>query len=80
MIRQKKHGHQGEGLISVYIYVKNFKNLLVKNHWPDFIKTAEMFPWWASTKIVQVIMICQKTWPLGGGAGLIFHIYLYRKL
>ena len=24
-------------------------------------------------------MICQKTWPLEG-AGLIFHIYLYRKL
>ena len=39
---------------------------------------AEMFLWWSSTKIVQAIWICQKTWP--PGAGLIFPIYLYRKL
>ena len=37
-----------------------------------------MFPCWPSTKIVQVIMIHQKTWP--PGAGLIFLVYLYRKV
>ena len=29
---------------------------------------AEMFLWWSSTKIVQAIVIRQKTCPLGGGA------------
>ena len=27
-----------------------------------------MFPWWSSTKIVQAVLIGQKTWLLGGGA------------
>ena len=29
---------------------------------------AEMFHWWSSTKIVQAILIRQKTWPPGDGA------------
>ena len=29
---------------------------------------AGMFLWWPSTKIVQAVMIHQKSWPLGGGA------------
>ena len=32
----KKHGRQGAGLFSLYIYIENFKNLLVRNHWTDF--------------------------------------------
>ena len=32
----KKYGHQGAGLFSLYIYIENFKNLLVRNHWTDF--------------------------------------------
>ena len=32
----KKHGHQGAGLITLYIYIENFKNLLVRSHWTDF--------------------------------------------
>ena len=32
----KKHGRQGPGLFSLYIYIENFKNLLVRNHWTDF--------------------------------------------
>ena len=27
---------RGRGLISLYIYIENFKNLLVRNHWTDF--------------------------------------------
>ena len=126
---------RGRGLFSLYIYIENFKNLLVRNHWTDFsiifqkcsfddplrrlfkpfgfvkkhgcqgaelifpiylhrklkksscqkpldrfpYNFAAMFLWWSSTKIVQAIWIHQKTWP-PGGAGLIFPIYLYRKL
>ena len=32
----KKHGRQGWGLFSQYIYIENFKNLLVRNHWTNF--------------------------------------------
>ena len=32
----KKHGRQGRGLFSLYIYIEKFKNLLVRNHWTDF--------------------------------------------
>ena len=32
----KKHGRQGVGLFSLYIYIENFKNLLIRNHWTDF--------------------------------------------
>ena len=36
---------------------------------------AEMFLWWSSTKIVQAIMIRQKTWsPEGRG---LFSLYIY---
>ena len=31
----KKHGRQGRGLFSLYIYIENFKNL-VRNHWTNF--------------------------------------------
>ena len=32
----KKHGARGRGLFSQCIYIENFKNLLVRNHWTDF--------------------------------------------
>ena len=32
----EKHGRQGAGFISLYIYIENFKNLLVRNHWTNF--------------------------------------------
>ena len=37
----KKHGRhgvgvRGRGLFSLYIYIENFKNLLVRNQWFDF--------------------------------------------
>ena len=36
---------------------------------------AGMFLWWPSTKIVQAVMIHQKTWPLGGRG--LFSLYFY---
>ena len=41
-----------------YIFINKTKNL-VKNHWTDF----NMILLCLSIKIVQAIMICQKTWP-----------------
>ena len=32
----KKHGRQGAGLFTLYIYIENFKTLLVRNHWTGF--------------------------------------------
>ena len=72
----KKHGRQGAGLIfPIYLYSKlknlyslNLKNLLVRNHWTDFIIT------WQKCYMVTLYQDClsnrdsSKTWPLGGGA------------
>ena len=65
----KKHGRQGAGLIfPIYLYRKLKKSSCQKP--PDRFQNnfAEMFLWWSSTKIVQAIWICQKTWPPEGGA------------
>ena len=32
----KNMAARGRGLLSLYIYIENFKNLLVRNHWIDF--------------------------------------------
>ena len=73
MICQKTWPPAGRGLFSVYICIENFEILLVKYPWP-----ISMLLCWPSTKNVQAILICQKTWLLG--VGLIFPIYLDRKL
>ena len=74
----KKHGRQGLGLIfPLYLYRKLEKSSCQKPLDQFHYNLAKMFPWWPCTKIVQVIVIHQKTWPLG--AGLIFPIYLYKK-
>ena len=57
------------GLFSLYIYIENLKKSCSqkRQEWFQY-NFAEMFPWWPFTKIVQAVMICQKTWLLGGGA------------
>ena len=120
----KNMASRGQGSFSLYIYIEKLKTLLVRNQWTDFniiwqecvfghplsrfkplwfvkkcgckgaglifplylyrklekitscqkpldrfqYNLAEMFPWWPFTKIVQAVMICQKTWLLGAGA------------
>ena len=32
----KNMAARGQGLFSLYIYIENFKNLLVRNHWTNF--------------------------------------------
>ena len=65
----KKHGHQGAGLIfPIYLY-RNLEKFSCQEPRDRFqYNFAEMFLWWSSTKIVQAVSICQKTWPPGGGA------------
>ena len=69
MIRQK-YGCKGVGLIfPIYLYRKLEKKSSCQKPLDQFqYNLAEMFPWWPFTKIVQAVMICQKTWLLGGGA------------
>ena len=75
----KKHGRQGAGLFSLYIYIENFKNLLVRNHWTDFniilqkCSFGDPLP-----RLFKPFGFVKKHGRQG--AGLIFPIYLYRKL
>ena len=81
----KKHGRQGggggggRGLFSLYIYIEKFKNLLVRNHWTDFNIILQ--------KCSFGDPVARLYKPFGfvkrhgrQGAGLIFPIYLYRKV
>ena len=72
----KNMAARGRGLISLYIYVENFKNLLVRNHWTDFIIT------WQKCFLVDPLpRLFKLSWfvkkPGRQGAGLIFPIYIY---
>ena len=72
----KKHGRQGAGLNFLYIYIENFKNLLVRNHWTDFhiilqkCSFGDPLP-----RLFEPFRLVKKHGRQG--AGLIFPIYLY---
>ena len=72
---------RGRGLFSLYIYIENLKNLLVRNHWTDFhillqkCSFGDPLP-----KLFKPFGFVKKHGCRGGGGGLIFPIYLYRKL
>ena len=77
----KKHGRQGgRGLFSLYIYIEYFKNLLVRNHWTDFniILHQCAFGNLLLPRLFKPFGFVKKHGRQG--AGLIFPIYLYRKL
>ena len=74
----EKHGRQGAGLIFT-ICIESFKNLLVRNHWTDFHIILQKCSF--GDPVARLFK------PFGfvkkhgrQGAGLIFPIYLYRKL
>ena len=75
----KKHGRQGAGLIFLYIYIENLKNLLVRNHWTDFhillkkCSFGDPLP-----RLFKPVGFVKKHGRQG--VGLIFPIYLCRKL
>ena len=75
----KKHGSQGTGLFSIYTYIENFKNLLVRNHWTDFniilqkCSFGDPLP-----RLFKPFGFVKKHGRQG--PWLIFATYLYRKL
>ena len=72
MIRQKTWLPVGGAYFPyIIIYIENFKKFSCQKPLDRFqYNLANIFPWWPSTKILQVIMICQKTWLLAGRAYL----------
>ena len=74
----KNMAARGRGLFSLYIYIENFKNLLVRNHWTDFYITWQKCSF--GDPLPRLFKPFGFTKKLGRqGAGLIFPIYLYRK-
>ena len=75
----KNMAARGRGLFSLYIYIENFKNLLVRNHWTNFniilqkCSFGDPLP-----RLFKPFGFVKKHGRQG--AGLIFPIYLYRKL
>ena len=61
----KKYGHQGAKLIFPIYFYRKFKKSYPHKPLDLFqYNLVGMFLWWPSTKIVQAVMIRQKTWPL----------------
>ena len=78
-IRQKNMAARGRDLFSLYIYVENFKSLLVRNHWTDFhIILQECSFGDPLPRLFKPYGFVKKHGRQG--AGLNFPIYLYRKL
>ena len=78
----KKHGRQGRGLFSLYIYIENFKILLVRNHWTDFniilqkCSFSDPLP-----RLFKPFGFVKKHGRQGAGLNFPIYIYiLYRKL
>ena len=75
----KNMAARGRGLFSLYIYIENFKNLFVRNRWTDFniilqkCSFGDPLP-----RLFKPFGFVKKHGRQG--AGLIFPIYLYRKL
>ena len=75
----KKHGHQGAGLIFPIYLIENFKNLLVRNHWTDFHIILQKCSFGDPVpRLFKPFGFVKKHGRQG--AGLIFTVYLYRKL
>ena len=76
---QKNMAARGRGLFSLYICIENLKNLLVRNHWTNFNiilhKCSFGDPLPRLFKPFGFVKKHGRHW-----AGLIFPMYLYRKL
>ena len=69
----------GRGLFSLYIYIENLKNFLVRNHWTDFHIILQKFSFGDPLpRLFKPFGFVNKHGRQG--TGLIFRIYLYRKL
>ena len=75
----KNMAARGRGLFSLYIYIENLKNLLVWNHWTDFHIILQKCSFGDSLpRLFKPFGFVKKHGRQG--AGLIFPIYLYKKL
>ena len=65
----KNMATRGRGFFSLYIYIENFKILLVRNHWTDFnITLQKCFFGDPLPRFFKPFVFVKKTWPPGGGA------------
>ena len=75
----KKMAARGRGLFSLYINIENFKNLLVRIQWTDFNIILQKCSFGDPVpRLFKPFGFVKKHGCQG--AGLIFPIYLYRKL
>ena len=75
----KNMATRGWGLFLLYIYIENFKNLLVRNQWTDFnIILQKCFFGDPLPRLFKPFGFVKKHGRQG--AGLIFPMYLNRKL
>ena len=73
----KNMATRGRGLISLYIYIENFKNLLVRNHWTDFhIILQKCFFGDPLPRLFEPFRLVKKSMAARGGRGL-FSLYIY---
>ena len=78
-IRQKTWPPGGGAYFPYIIYIENLKNLLVRNHWTDFhILLQKCFFGDPLPRLFKPVWFVKKHGRQG--AGLIFPIYLCRKL
>ena len=75
----KNMAARGRGLFSLCIYIENFKNLLVRNHWTDFNVILQKCSFGDPLpRLFKPFGFVKKHG--SQGVRLIFPMYLYRKL
>ena len=73
----KNMAARGRGLFSLYIYIENLKNLLVRNHWTDFSIILQKCSFGDPLpRLFKPFGVVNKTWLPGGERGL-FSLYIY---
>ena len=73
----KNMAARGRGLFSLYIFIENFKNLLVRNHWTDFNIILQKCSFGDPLRrLFKPFGFVKKTWPPGGGAYFPYIIYI----
>ena len=64
----KNMAARGRGSFSLYIYIENLKNLLVRNHWTNCYIILQKYSFVILYQDCSSHLDCQKTWLPGGGA------------
>ena len=70
----KNMAARGRGLSSLYSYIENFKNLLVRNHWTDFSIILQKCSFGDPLpRLFKPFGFVKR----GGGGGGLFSLYIY---